>query len=289
MLIGTHHGKFHADEVFAIAILRQLDDDTKIIRSRDPHVLSRCDIVVDVNRSRYDHHSTDKEYRENGVPFASAGLVWRDFGEEVVARYGAQAAQLTDIVKSIDERVIQAIDAIDNGMDLERDARIKGISELIGTFNPPWDSDADEDTQFAKAVEFAMQILSNYIRSEISRFGGVQIVRDAYVSRTNQQLLVLSQYCPWTDTLLEIDETGQVLFVVFPDRTGQYRLQVVPKAFGTFEARKPLPETWAGLEGAELSSIVGRDDVVFCHPARFIAGAKSLDTILHMADLALRA
>lgn len=287
MIIGTHHGKFHADEVMAIAILRQLDPGAKVIRSRDPLVLQRCDIVVDVNRSKYDHHTAAKEYRENGIPYASAGLVWRDFGEEVVLRYGADDHWQT-VMNHIDEKLIQAVDAIDNGIDLDRDSRLKTFSELIGSFNPPWNSDIDETTPFEDAVQFSSRILANYIHSEVSRIDATGVVKAAFAERPNASLLVLSQFCPWSDSLLEMDSHEEVKFVIFPERSGQYRLQVVPKTLGSFEPRKRLPEEWAGKEGTELVELIGRPDAIFCHPARFIAGAKSLETMLAMAEIALR-
>ncbi|WP_067617243.1 MYG1 family protein [Alicyclobacillus acidiphilus] len=288
MIIGTHHGKFHADEVLAVAILRQLEPDASIVRSRDPETLSTCDIVVDVNRSPYDHHTTDKQYRTNGIPFASAGLVWRDFGVSVITAMGADEATGITLRDLIDEKVIQAIDAIDNGVDLERDARIKGISEVIGTFNPPWNSDGDENEAFERAVRFASEILQNYIRSEWSRLEAIDVVKSAFERRPRPELLVLERFCPWTETLLEIDTSQQVLYVVFPDKTGQYRLQVVPKNPGTFVARKPLPARWAGLDGPEFAAASGTPDGIFCHPARFIAGAGSLQGILQLAEQAIQ-
>lgn len=287
MIIGTHHGKFHADEVFAVAILRQLHPNAKIVRTRDPELLSKCDIVVDVNRSPYDHHTTDKQYRENGIPFASAGLIWRDYGSSVIAKFGGHGSALKALQDTIDEKVIQAIDAIDNGVDLDRDTRIKGISEVIGTFNPPWNSKDDENEAFERAVRFASDILVNYLRSELSRLDAVDLVKDAYQHRSEPSLLILEQFCPWTDTLLDLDTQQQVLFVIFPDRSGQYRLQVVPKSPRTFEARKPLPSTWAGKEGDEFVRASGVADAVFCHPARFIAGAKSLAGIMQLAHFAI--
>ncbi|XP_041096302.1 MYG1 exonuclease-like [Polyodon spathula] len=62
--IGTHDGTFHCDEVLACFLLRQLPGykDAEIVRTRDPALLSECDVVVDVGgefdpkRHRYDHH-----------------------------------------------------------------------------------------------------------------------------------------------------------------------------------------------------------------------------------------
>ena len=64
--------------------------------------------------------------------------------------------------------------------------------------------------------------------------------------------------------------------------------QVVPMAVGTFNPRKPLPESWAGLRDQALAEVTGVPDSVFCHSARFIAGAKSLDSAIKLAELALQ-
>jgi uncharacterized UPF0160 family protein len=53
------------------------------------------------------------------------------------------------------------------------------------------------------------------------------------------------------------------------------------------KARKDLPKSWAGKRDEELGEILGIDDAVFCHPGRFIAGARSFDSILRMADIAI--
>ena len=64
VVIGTHNGKFHCDEVLACAMLKLLPQysDAVVKRSRDPTILEGCDIVVDVGGvfdpkiHRYDHH-----------------------------------------------------------------------------------------------------------------------------------------------------------------------------------------------------------------------------------------
>jgi len=50
MKIATHDERFHADEIFAIAILKSVFPHAKIIRTRKPEIYSKCDIVVDIGR-----------------------------------------------------------------------------------------------------------------------------------------------------------------------------------------------------------------------------------------------
>jgi uncharacterized UPF0160 family protein len=65
-------------------------------------------------------------------------------------------------------------------------------------------------------------------------------------------------------------------------------VQAVNARAGTFESRKLLPEAWAGLRDAAFSAAVDLPDGVFCHPGRFICGAKSKASALRLAELALR-
>lgn len=287
MRLGTHHGKFHADEVLAIAMLLQLYKESEVLRTRDPEQLRTCDIIVDVGRSQYDHHSTEKTFRANGVPYASAGLVWRDFGLSIVQNVLGTETNCIGIAESIDEKLVQAIDANDNGIDLERDWRLKTTSEIISLFNPPWNSDEDENGAFDAAVTLAGTILNRCIVSEHAKRQAITVVQDAFSTRTDKRILVLTTFCPWTESLLELDKGVEVLFVVFQEKTGQYRLQVVPKQSGSFEPRKALPDKWAGKEDDELQEITSVPDAVFCHPARFIAGAKTKSGAMKMAQLAL--
>lgn len=48
MIIATHNGKFHADDVFGVALLTDLYPDATIVRTRDPQMLDTADIVLDV-------------------------------------------------------------------------------------------------------------------------------------------------------------------------------------------------------------------------------------------------
>ena len=63
-VIGTHSGQFHCDEALACFLLRRTDAyrNAAVVRSRDPAVLDKLDILVDVGgaydvqTNRFDHH-----------------------------------------------------------------------------------------------------------------------------------------------------------------------------------------------------------------------------------------
>ena len=61
--VGTHDGKFHADEVMACALLCKYHHlPVYVFRTRDPMLLTCCDALVDVGGvfepeiMRFDHH-----------------------------------------------------------------------------------------------------------------------------------------------------------------------------------------------------------------------------------------
>ena len=100
----THAGKFHADDVFATALLQILRPDIKITRGFV--VPDDFDgIVYDIGFGMFDHHQEPRETRPNGIPYAAFGLLWRVLGPGLV---GERQARL------IDENFIQPLDLNDN-------------------------------------------------------------------------------------------------------------------------------------------------------------------------------
>jgi uncharacterized UPF0160 family protein len=74
--------------------------------------------------------------------------------------------------------------------------------------------------------------------------------------------------------------------VISPDHD-QYIIQTVRRSDGGYGDVKPLPLSWSGKREEERCAVTGTDDAVFCHADRFIAGARSLDSIMKMAEIAL--
>ncbi len=93
MKASTHDGRFHADEIFALAVLNLFYPDLEIVRSRDEGVYKNADIIVDVGHVYepdnliFDHHQRSFALkRESGIPYASFGLVWKHYGDVVVEK-----------------------------------------------------------------------------------------------------------------------------------------------------------------------------------------------------------
>lgn len=100
----THGGVFHADDVFATALLKILNPDIKILRGFSvPEGF--MGIVYDIGGGKYDHHQRGSRVRENGIPYAAFGLLWERFGQELLCE---------DDAEQFDESFVQPIDRSDN-------------------------------------------------------------------------------------------------------------------------------------------------------------------------------
>jgi uncharacterized UPF0160 family protein len=291
MLIATHDGSFHADEVFAIAALSLLSDPVEVVRDRDRDALAQADLRVDVGfrddagTGDFDHHQRGFDAaRQNGVRYASFGLVWRAFG----ARICDGDQQIAD---AVDETLVQSVDANDTGQRLTQSlidgARPMTISGVIGGFNARWDetlTPEQERERFDAAVAVARDILIRELASAASGRRSERIVREAIDAAADPRVVELPVNAPWKHVL--VPEAADALFVIYPKRQG-FGLEAVPRELGSYENRRQLPATWGGLEGADLVAVTGVEEALFCHAKGFLAVAGSRAAIQRLAELAL--
>ncbi|MGH8810116.1 MAG: MYG1 family protein, partial [Noviherbaspirillum sp.] len=151
MLIATHSGKFHADDVWAVTVLDIVFPGCELIRTRDPEKIRHADFAVDVGGiwdpqvGRFDHHQKGFEgARQSGVVYASAGLVWKEYGARCVAQIAdavagnrISAEQAQQIAYAIDSDLVQYLDMADTGAAKNAPGGY-GLSAVISGFNPTW-------------------------------------------------------------------------------------------------------------------------------------------------------
>ena len=288
--IGTHGGKFHADDVMATAILRLLLGDIKVTRTRDENILGKLDFVYDISLGEFDHHQLNKEIRENDIPYAACGLVWREFGSRVIQMFNSELDEndVISIFDNVDKNLVQGIDATDNGIDIKSEIKVTSISDIIQSFNPTWDSFDSKDEAFEEAALYATEVIKRIISRQVSVIKARIIVNEAFQNRNISEIMVLKKGCPWLQQLLKIDINNEVLFVISPgDNNEDYKILTVKKTADTFEARKDILESIRGKSSVEINSIIKIDDAIFCHKAGFIASAKSMESALKIANLSI--
>jgi uncharacterized UPF0160 family protein len=290
MRVATHPGNFHADDVFAIAVLGLVHGPLDVVRTRDEAVQDAADLRVDVGgrsdpaTGDFDHHQKGGAgERPNGIRYASLGLVWHAHGEELAGGPEAAAA--------IDERLVQGVDANDTGQTIAQslvdDIRPMSVSGVVAAMNPVWDEEldpAEEDARFADAVALATRILERELAGAAAFARAQQLVRDAIGRATDPRIVELDRNMPWRETV--VTQAPEALYVMYPKSDG-WGMQAVPQELGTFANRRDLPAAWAGLSGDELAAVSGVADAVFCHTARFYVSAGSREGITELARRAL--
>ncbi len=290
--IITHSGSFHADDVFAVAVLVFIFESQKkgfeIIRTRDNEIISSGDCVVDVGgqydpeKGLFDHHQMGGAgQRANGIPFASFGLVWKTFGVYIT---GSKL-----LAKLIDEKLVQPIDAMDNGIQIFEnkiaDRYPYTIQDIIFSYLPTWKDDENKnDERFEVAVDFAKRLLNREIRKLMDKQEGDLVVENIYNTTLDKRIIVLDKAYLWADILSQKPEP---LFVIYPQRD-RWHIKAVRDNPYSFLTRISFPKLWAGKRDKELAETTKIEDAFFCHAKRFMAAAGSKDSAIKLARAAIK-
>lgn len=311
----THSGKFHADDVFASAVLRLVYPDARLERTREEARLreAACDpgvVLFDVGHTYseelncFDHHqwvlrlrdSADvvepaEARRSNGVPYASFGLVWKHVGAEYVRLVLGESHTgcHQSVADAVDRSLIEAIDAADCGdhdgsVHLRSDASVtlapSTIGELVADMNPvPFTPEAAYSA-FMAASDWAQGLLRRRVEAAAR---GVEAARCVELADDGSPLLVLDTAVDWRN-----HTAPHHVYVVFPESgSSGWLVQAVSRPDDPFSPLRPFPAAWAGLRNGEFKMASGVSDAGFCHAGRFIAGAQSLAGACDLARRAL--
>lgn len=255
----THGGKFHADDIFSSALLTYLNPNIEIQRGYEvPEDFGG--IVFDIGLGEYDHHMEGGPVRENGIPYAAFGLLWREFGTKILNE--------EETVK-FDESFVQGLDLADNTGSRNE------ISEVISSFNPTWDSGEDSMISFNEAKEFALTILTKKFR-QIESVRRAEVIVNEALEHAVSNIAILSIGAPWKRFVSGTD----IEFVVFPSDRGGFCAQGVPIDNETNELKISFPESWRGKRDEELQVISGISTIKFCHNSGFLITAETLEDVL---------
>lgn len=284
----THSGTFHADEVMSTVLLLNKFDTIKLYRTNN--VNNNGAFVYDIGFGEFDHHGIDfDKKRENGIKYASCGLIWKKYGREIISKLNIN--NVDDFIQSIDKNLIMDIDRDDNGqsLDVEIPFKIQSIPSLISAFNPSWDDLSSENSCFLNAVNFANTIFNNIIDKMVSKENARLIVEEK-IEESKDGILILDRYMPWKDIVLSSSnpKAMDILFAIFPSKRGGYNIVATPIEPGSFIVKKAFPSSWAGKEGEELQKISQVDTITFCHKALFICACNSFKDALKIAEIAIK-
>lgn len=288
--VAVHDGHFHADDVFAVAILTlALKQDLKIIRTRDADKIKAADYALDIGleydpaNNRFDHHQTGSPERENGIPYASAGLVWKEYGARI-----CQSAEAADI---LDKKIIQNVDATDNGLDIYRavfsDTQPYLFIDYIYDLNLTWAEERDGvRSRFEQAVRAVKEMLVGEVKRVRDYLESKKIIEEIYRQSPDKRIIVLTGDYNWRRILENYPEPLCVVRQI--KEGGMWHVSCVPVRGEKFNNRLSFPDSWGGKNSDELVNITGVSDAVFCHKKLFMCSANSKDGAIRLAELAIK-
>lgn len=283
MVIITHNGIFHADEVFAVASLIKWNSISNnmfgvekerlaknlaslkavnfctIVRTRDQEILSQgissSEVYVIDNGGVYDNNNLNFDHHQNIKLEASNILVFRHL-------WAAEGKVSNEVFEKL-LPFMQGIGNFDTNKDntnilwsnYNADHKFRNLSNIISGFNRDPRNEELQNRQFKLAVEFALIVLDNEEYSAIERINA----EATYSSRTvlENNVAVFNTFCPIWKTKEEHN------YAILPNPQG-WSLN------SANSSTHPLPN-------------IEHKDLIFAHQGRFIAVFKTKEAAIEIA------
>ncbi len=300
-LVVTHNGTFHADDMFACAVvslwMKKHNTPWRLVRTRDMAIIEKADVVFDVGlvhdpaHMRFDHHQKGGAgFHKNSIPFAAFGLVWESLGKELCD--GNEF-----VWEGIERLLVCEIDAADNGVDTST-PKFEGVFPYtVGAYFkmnlPTWkEKEIDKDVLFKRNVIIAAQILDREITRLRHMSEAFSVLEKDYAESADKRLVITST--PFSrgeiQKYIQPLRFPELVYVVFPDQDyGRWRVLCGYTEKGIFDMKKPLPESWRTLRGEAFQKMTGVPSADFCHQSGFFASADSREGAIELAQKALAA
>lgn len=296
-LCVTHNGTFHADDLFATATLSILNNgNIKIIRTRDPEVIKMGDYIYDVGgendpeNNKFDHHQKGGGgVRENGIPYASFGLVWKKYGEQICKN--------KEVAEYIDKKIVQPIDARDEGFDIiipkVKDIYPYGVESIFLSVIPTWkEKNNNINKIFKKQVEKVIDLLKREIKIAKDDIDGINSLMCSYNESEDKRIVVTENDFPRYLLQNTLSKLPEPIYLVYPGiKNNSWKVEAIRKSPETMESRKLFPEEWRGFTNGDekLKEITGVSDIIFCHQNGFYLNTGLKESAIKLAQKALLA
>ena len=294
----THSGLFHADDIFATALLtlyfKNKEPKTKLKykRSIDKKDIDKADIVYDIGRIynpkklRFDHHQNDSGLvRKNGIPYAAFGLVFRHFGLELISMISDNKNKkfIQECFDNVEKNLVLHIDAMDNGVltykQIIDDVDVLTIDNYfrIARNASPSKGSKEMDKKFFELAKFSESIIENIVLYVIKMEKEKEIAIKFYKKSKNKRVVVCDSFIDFN-----FNKFPEPLICIYPDLRGNWSAKVVENDGEMYNARIYFPESWRGLNDEELEKVTGIEGSNFCHKSGFLAVNKTKEGALEM-------
>ena len=301
VIITTHDGKFHTDEVTGVALLLlgplRNKKQVYIGRNRYSYWWDHSDYLLDVGNvydpdaNKFDHHDVafDISYQD-GTFYATAGMIWLKYGEEIIdhliqTHFPDYEVTQDHIVSAYDQvmSIIKRIDNVDNGQSVDTYQRNPLIG-LVTVLNPQRSVMMERDQihqHFLTAVDAVLVWLRNKITTILSCELAEPYFAECVRAYRDKEYVVFPSMIPWKDMLNDHwDDMNPFKLVISTDddhnRWVVHGLPFGKKRFG--QLRCSAPHWMRGKSGKELEDVVGVADLIFCHRNGFMCYTKTRES-----------
>ena len=259
----TSAGEFNADMVMSTIILSWAFGGVNVFRTTEVPKDLRKDVII----FNIGEESARVTYRENGVPYANCGKMWRSYGMRIETIAKSKNPQM--VWKILDEELIQGIDAVTQRY-MPKVAYITqemGICKLIEQFNSNWNEELPADDRFDRACEFADTIFENALAEAIARVEANEIVEKAIADSTDG-IMFLDKLMPFEKVLFasKNPKAKGIFFVIYQAQDKTWVCETVPTKAGKSYSRKHFPLDWLGARARLLQEITGVRTAWSCDP-----------------------
>ena len=269
VVVGTHNGCWHADELLAIAIIREAMPGYKVsvIRSRDPKQLARAHVVVDVGGGKYDHHGPDNKHYPCGIPYAACGLVL-----EAVEPDRAMINQLN-------YEIVYGVSIRDNGWAGSVATGVCATNKLewVGYNYPTWEerplTQSEIMGRFYHTLDMVHDIYHRCRMTCQARIDAPAVLEGCPRLFGGSIIELPTGGIPWTKYACE---HAEILAAIYRDDiTSNWLVKTAKYRLGDQRNRVDFPASWGGLFDEELRRVSSIDGAVFCHRSLFLASFKT--------------
>lgn len=269
----THGGKFHSDDVISTCLLWNLCPTLEIHRGFSPPINDEHTIVYDIGNGEFDHHSTPRRTRSNGVPYSACSKIWEAYGENIIRNIYQDFSNknISHIISKIDYQ-LQEIDTADNN------GISSFISNIISSFNNPSYNEVENYDAFMKVCSLMSPMINELIKSSCDIvISGEEAKRyyDIAVREGHPKWVICDKECS-----IGILVNTKCLVSMCPSKRGGYSITSLTKRVrGKIFNKFLFPEELRGKSEEELNKI--HHGMKFCHPSGFMASFTTYESALH--------
>lgn len=272
--VVTHNGMFHADDVFAIALVKmmRLPGYRKVVRTRDPALMEGAEYVIDVG-CKYDGEKYFDHHQKEGCPTfadgqkkAACSLIWDRFGEEWLMTICRDVPMVEYVFEKM-HQFFRGISEWDNGT--QHRGNVMNISEEIRMMNISQFDDDQQDKMFSIIVKQKLDVLLLMLRRYCTVFGEIAVLENAVKASEDEKPVLILPHGGLP--ISEVNTTGYTCFL-YGTKNG-FNIQAIKdvQPDGSMKSRALADESIRGLSNITL----GHTRVEFVHASGFFAAVST--------------